>query len=717
MIPLENLIAELKKVRPTANLTLISKAYELSKKAHEGQKRKSGEPYFAHPVEVAHILASHWMDEETIATGLLHDVVEDTLISLGTLEKEFGKEIAELVDGVTKLSQISFRSKDVRQSESFRKMLLAMAQDIRVIIVKLADRLHNMRTLEHMSEMRQQAIAQETLDIYAPLANRLGISWLKSELEDLALKFLKPVIYQKLLEKVQSSQVNRDRFIAKVISFIGEKVKAAKIPCEITGRHKHLYSIFKKMETRDLEFDQINDILAFRIIVDGLSQCYEVLGHIHSIWKPVPGRFKDYIALPKANMYQSLHTTVIGPDGERVEIQIRTWQMHRVAEEGVAAHWIYKESGGIAKKKDIEQFKWLRHMLEWQQDLTDSHEFIETVKIDLFADEVYVFSPKGDVLELPRGATPIDFAYRVHTEVGHHCRGAKINGKIVPLKYKLQNGDTVEILTDPQAHPSKDWLKIAVTSKAKSKIRIFIKKNERDTGRAVGKEILAREFRKFGENYERLLSSGALKTAAIELGFEEYDDLLLAIGYGTISPHTIVEHLLSPEKYNEFTRKQPSLLKNIASKFLPKQSSPIKVGGMDDVMMRYGKCCDPLPGDSILGFVTRGRGVTVHKTNCYKILEIDSARKVDVEWTENGKSLRSVRIKIVSVDTPGILADISKLITKGGGNISHASITTTRDRKAVNTFDVDISNLSQLNALIRSIEKLKGIISVERIKG
>ncbi len=714
MSSLAAILKEAKFTNTEAKLALIQKAYEVSEKAHEGQKRRSGDPYFLHPTEVALILASHRMDAETVATGLLHDVVEDTILTLDAVKKEFGNEIAQMVDGVTKLSKVSFQSKDVRQAESFRKMLLAMGQDIRVIIVKLADRLHNMRTLEHMPEMRQQAIAQETLEIYAPLANRLGIAWMKMELEDLSFRFLKPVIYEKLKESLQSTEVERDQYIARVIHVLGDKMKAEKVRCEITGRHKHLYSIYKKMESRNLEFEQITDILAFRIIVDAVSNCYEALGHIHTMFKPVPGRFKDYIALPKTNGYQSLHTTVIGPDGERIEVQIRTRQMHRFAEEGIAAHWIYKTGDG-ATKKDLDRFGWLRQMVDWQEDLQDSHEFIETVKIDLFADEVYVFTPKGEVHEFPRGATPIDFAYRIHTEVGHHCHGARVNGRMVPLKYKLQNGDTLEIITSEQSHPTKDWLKIAVTSKAKSKIRAVIKKEQRQTARNVGKEILERELRKIGENYEKLLSSGQLKTGTSVAGYDNFDDLLLALGYGKMEPHEVVSQLF-PEKAKELLPSPDVGETTLPPRPISESNRAIRVGGVADVMIRYGKCCDPLPGDPILGFVTRGRGVTVHRTDCYKILETDNERKIAVEWTRDGTAIRSVRIRVVSVDTPGILANISKTISQKGGNISHASIKTTQDRKAINMFDVDVTNAEQLYSLMHSIEQIQGIISVERIK-
>ncbi|HLG20290.1 MAG TPA: bifunctional (p)ppGpp synthetase/guanosine-3',5'-bis(diphosphate) 3'-pyrophosphohydrolase [Bdellovibrionota bacterium] len=715
MIPLDSILEDTKKYNADEDLTLIREAYEFSRKAHEGQKRKSGDPYFTHPSEVAKILSTHRLDAETIATGLLHDVVEDTLVTIEEVRKKFGPNVAQLVDGVTKLSKVSFGSKDVRQAESFRKMLLAMAHDIRVIVVKLADRLHNMRTLRHMPEMRQLVIAQETLDIYAPLANRLGIAWIKLELEELSFKALRPVIYETISKQLQTTAAERDRYIAHVIQLIGQKMKAEGVRCEVSGRAKHSYSIYKKMESRNIEFEQVADILAFRIIVDSMPQCYEVLGHIHTLWKPVPGRFKDYIALPKANLYQSLHTTVTGPEGQRIEVQIRTREMHQVAEDGIAAHWIYKTGEGT-EKNDLQRFGWLRQMIDWEQDTKDSHEFIETVKLDLFADEVFVFTPRGEVYNFPRGATPIDFAYRVHTEVGHHCHGARINGRMVPLKYKLQNGDRVEILTSDTAKPSKDWLKIAITSKAKSKVRGVIKKEERDTGRAVGREILEKELKKFGENYEKLLASGKIKPNLAVAGYHSLDELLLALGYGKVVAADVISHFIAPDKLKGKEVATPSIIRSIISKVTPKQPSGIKVGGLDNVMVRYGKCCDPLPGDPILGFVTRGRGVTVHRTDCYKVLEVDSARRVDVEWSKNGQAVRNVKIKVVSVDSPGILADISKAISLKGGNISHASIRTTEDRKAINTFDVDVTDTSQLYSMMRSIEKLRGILSVERVK-
>ncbi|MEZ4704237.1 MAG: bifunctional (p)ppGpp synthetase/guanosine-3',5'-bis(diphosphate) 3'-pyrophosphohydrolase [Bdellovibrionota bacterium] len=711
MRSIDSIIEKIKEFRPKESTDMILEAYHMAKNAHSGQTRKSGDPYFSHPLEVAYILASHRMDVETIATGLLHDVVEDTQISLEEIEKKFGNEVMHLVDGVTKISSISFRSKDVRQSESFRKMLLAMAKDIRVIIIKLTDRLHNMRTLDHMKENKQQAIAKETLDIYAPIAHRLGISWMKQELEDLCFRSLHQETYKKLDDQLSEFKKERDIYISKVIKLIQKELGQYKLGhLEVSGRHKHLYSIFRKMEKRNMSFEQITDLIAFRIVVDTIPQCYEALGHIHSLWKPVPGRFKDYIALPKANMYQSLHTTVFGPESTRIEIQIRTHSMHQFAEEGVAAHWIYK-TNEKASQKDLTQYSWIKQMLDLQEDLSDSHEFIETVKIDLYSDEVYVFTPQGEVIELPRGSTPLDFAYRIHTEVGNRCKGAKIGGKIVPLKYKLRNGDVVSIITDPNSKPSKDWLKYAITSKAKSKIRSLLKLEERETGRVIGKELLDKEIKKIGQNTDKLLSSGKIKEILPQFHLGEVQELFLRIGYGKIDPKEVVRVL--------FPKEEPETLTGQIEGFFQKlrpSSSPIQVGGINDVMVRFGKCCDPLPGDPILGFITRGRGITVHRNDCFMILEMDNERKIDVEWTKAGNASRVVRIRIISKDKPGMLAEVSKVITQTGGNISQAKIETTKDETAIILFDVSIQNVSQLQNMKKAIESLKGVICVERAK-
>jgi guanosine-3',5'-bis(diphosphate) 3'-pyrophosphohydrolase len=709
MQAIDTIISELKKKRKDPNIKIIQQAFDFAQKAHLGQKRKSGEDYFVHPVEVAQILAEHNMDEESIVAGLLHDVVEDTKIPLKEISDLFGSDVAEIVDGLTKLSGISFQSKDERKSESFRKMLLAMAKDIRVIIIKLVDRLHNMRTLEHMKESSQQAIAQETIDIYAPLAHRLGISWIKTELENLSFKFLHPEAYEKIQKSINASEQQKKSYVEKVMEIIREKMKKEDLKCEVTGRHKHLYSIYRKMEIQNLDFEQIADLVAFRILVDKVTQCYEVLGHIHATWKPVPGKFKDYIALPKANMYQSLHTTVIGPSGNRIEIQIRTKDMHDIAEEGIAAHWMYKKPEK-ASTKELQQLSWIKKMLEWQEDLPDSHQFMESVKIDLYSDEVYVFTPKGEVIELPNGSTAIDFAFEIHTEVGQHCKGAKVNEKMVPLKRALKNGDTVSIITDPNSNPTKDWLKYVKTSKAKSKIRGYLRDKERETGRLIGKDILDKELKRNGFSIDKLQSNGKMNEILKTVGAVDLPDLYLSLGYGKTDIGQILQLVVPDSKisnqitkiFNTFTRSTTS--------------APVQVGGISNILVRFGKCCNPLSGDPIVGFITRGKGITVHKQDCHKILEMDHERKIIVEWAKEGNLSQKVTIKVITKDVPGILADISKVITKGGANIATASCKTTKDLMAVNMFDVSVKNAGQLRNLMRNIESLKGIVSVERFK-
>lgn len=716
MSELKEVVKSALKYLPDKDISLIEKAYKYAQKAHKGQKRKSGDAFFQHPTEVAMIVTQLKMDVQSICTAFLHDIIEDTGLSYKDLEKNFGQEIVFLVDALTKLDKISFISKHDRQAENFRKMLLAMSKDIRVMLIKLADRLHNMRTLKHLDETRQREIAQETQDVYAPLASRLGINWLKMELEDLCLLYLKPPIYYNLVDKIDSTKKERDRYISKTIERINEILIGRGIKAEINGRHKHLYSIYKKMEYRKLDFEQINDILAFRVVVDTVPDCYAALGIIHSLWKPVPGRFKDYIAIPKPNLYQSLHTTVIGSDGERLEVQIRTKQMHEVSEEGIAAHWAYK-SGKKFNVKEIERFSWLKQILDWQQDFSDSTQFYEALKLDLFAEEVFVFTPRGEVKEFPRGATPIDFAYRIHTEVGHHCAGAKANGKIVPLKYKMQNGDIMEIITSDNQKPSKDWLKIAITSNAKSKIRAVIKSEQREMAKKVGQEILEKELKKRNLTLNKIIKDGSFKNIALKLEYSNTDEFLVALGYGKDSPKALIKELFPEEEAAIAESKEASFLSNIIGKISGKHKKAIKVGGVEDVLIRYGKCCHPLPGESIVGFVTRGRGVTVHRTNCYKVLEIDPERKVDVEWdVKPGTKTRYTRIRVISDDVPGILAQISSTIAQSGGNISNASIQTTRDKKANLTFEVAIENSNQLYSMIKAIEKIKGIIAVERAK-
>jgi GTP diphosphokinase / guanosine-3',5'-bis(diphosphate) 3'-diphosphatase len=706
-----------------ADLDLIKKAYVYSAKVHQGQIRKSGEPYLIHPLEVAGILAEMRLDEASIVTGLLHDTIEDTLATREDIEDLFGTEIAELVDGVTKLSQFTAgNTQEEKQAENFRKMVVAMAKDIRVLLVKLADRTHNMRTLDYMHPDKQEQIARETLDIYAPLANRLGIQWIKSELEDLSFKYLNPSASQELTEKVESRAKERDRFIADVVRIIRDKLQASGIDGEVYGRVKHLYSIWRKMRVQSVDFEQIHDVIAFRVIVKDVAQCYESLGIIHSLWKPVPGRFKDYIAIPKPNMYQSLHTTVIGPAAERVEVQIRTREMHKIAEEGVAAHWAYKEGGrkgdGMAAK-DAQKFGWLRQLLEWQRDLTDPKEFLETVKVDLFADEVFVFTPKGDVKSLPRGSTPVDFAYSIHSQVGEHCVGAKVNGKIVPLRHKLKNGDSVEILTAPSSHPSKDWLTFVKTSRAQTRIRGFIRQLEHKRSLEIGHEIAERELRRRGASLSKLQRSGELEKAAQALGYRLGDDLLVAVGYGKVTPNQLLQQVLPPDKLAAPVPAEPSTaarLTEIFRKVARRPTSGVRISGIDDVLVRFGKCCNPVHGDEIVGFITRGRGVTVHTAACDKVVGMDPVRRVDVGWDDRaGEIKRPVSIRVITDDRPGVLAKISQAISEAGMNISQATCRTTGNDRAVNTFEIATSDVKQLRSVMRSIERLDGVMTVERM--
>ncbi len=732
LIRLNDILQRVLSYHPDPNLDLIKKAYVYSAKVHEGQVRKSGEPYLIHPLEVAGLLAQLRLDEASVAAGLLHDTVEDTLATVEEIKELFGEEVALIVDGVTKLSKFAAPqqlSAEEKQAENFRKMLVAMAQDIRVILVKLADRLHNMRTLDHMSDEKQARIAQETLDIYAPLANRLGISWVKTELEDLSFRYAKPKDFFELESKIARKKKDREKYIADVVAIIEGKLKESGLPGKVSGRFKHFYSIFKKMRTQGIDFEQVPDVIAFRIITPELSQCYAALGLVHQMWKPVPGRFKDFIAIPKANMYQSLHTTVIGPLSERIEIQIRTEEMHRIAEEGIAAHWVYKE-GKSALSRDDEKFAWLRQLLEWQQDLKDPKEFLDTVKVDLFSDEVFVFTPKGDVKSLPRGATPVDFAYAIHSDVGSKCVGAKVNGKIVPLRYKLKNGDQLEVLTSPQAHPSKDWLTFVKTSRAQQRIRVFIKQQQRDKSLQLGRELLEREFKRFSLNLNKVLKNEELKPFLEGWGYRSGEDLMVAIGYGKVQPSQVVEKLIPPERVEEVRaatsgaeRKEPSgaqallqTVTDLAKKVVGrKSSSGVSIGGIDDVLVRFGRCCNPVPGDAIVGFITRGRGVTVHTGACEKAMATDPERRVDVAWDVRGDFKRPVTLRVLTVDRPGLLADISQTFSKRGVNISQANCRATGDERAVNMFEVTISDLKQLNELMRSIEKLTGVYSVERV--
>lgn len=716
MIRLNDILDKVSSYNPGADLDVIRKAYVFSAKVHQGQTRLSGEPYLIHPMEVAALLAELRLDVQTVATGLLHDTLEDTLTTYEELQNIFGVEIANLVDGVTKISKIHFKTKEESQAENFRKMLLAMANDIRVLLVKLADRLHNMRTLQYQAETKQRSIAKETLDIYAPMANRLGISWIKSELEDLSFRYLNPQLYYDLASKVAMKKKERESYVEEVKENIVRKLQEHAIQGEVSGRSKHLYSIHRKMESRNVDIDEIYDLIAIRVMVEDIRACYEVLGIIHSTWKPIPGRFKDYIAMPKSNMYQSLHTTVIGPFGERMEVQIRTSEMHRVAEAGIAAHWKYKEGKGY-DERDMKRFAWLRQLLEWQQELQDSQEFMNTVKVELFPEEVYVFTPKGDVKGFPKGATPIDFAYSVHTDIGHRCVGAKVNGKLVPLKYEMKTGDIIEVVTSPHHTPSKDWLKIVKSTRARNKIRAWIKTEERKRSIVLGREICEKDFRRYSLNFAKLQKMGELKRVAVEFGFVGEEDLLASVGYGKLSCNQILGKLLSEEKLAESREQKESRVSKVIGRLTKKSGSAIQINGVDDVMVRFGKCCNPVPGDEVVGFITRGRGVTIHTADCSFALESDPERRIDVTWNRDKRTALPVKIRVSCHDQKGILANIAQVIANCEANISSASVQSTVDKKGINLFEIEVTDLDHLTRVLSSIMKVSGVIKVERLKG
>jgi GTP pyrophosphokinase len=715
MIRLNDILDKVSAYNPAADLDLIKKAYVYSAKLHQGQLRKSGEPYIVHPMEVAGLLADLKLDVQSISAGILHDVVEDTFASTEEVEEIFGKDVAFLVDGVTKLSKMNFGSKEEQASENFRKMLVAMAKDIRVILIKLCDRVNNMRTLDHMPPEKRQRIAQETMDIYAPLANRLGISWIKIELEDLSFRHLHPQEYQDLVDRLAQRSREREKFIEDVRTTISRKLEENGLKPEVSGRIKHLFSIYRKMLTQNVNLDQIYDIIAFRIILQTIPECYEGLGLIHSMWKPVPGRFKDFIAIPKLNMYQSLHTTVIGPRGERIEIQIRTAEMHRVAEQGIAAHWRYKEGGKGLEDKDEKRFAWLRQLMEWQKDLKDPGEFMESVKLDMFSDEVYVFTPKGDVVELPLGSTPVDFAYHVHSEVGHHCTGAKVNGHIVPLKYRLKNGDTIEITTSPTQKPSRDWLTFVATSRAKAKVRAFVKQEQRERSRELGEEILIREFKRYGQNLQKLIKSGEIARAAREFDLKDSEELIISVGYGKHTPSEILQKIVPPEKMAPTEPAQETTLEKLIKKVSGKSKTGVSIEGIDDVLVNFAKCCNPIPGDRIVGFVTRGRGVTVHIADCPKVFTYEPERRVDVSWNIKEKIIRPICLRVMTADKPGVLAGISKAFSELGINISEANCKALEGQGAVHLFTVGVSDVEQLRTAMRSLERIDGVERVERV--
>jgi GTP pyrophosphokinase len=705
-------------VDPECDLELLQRAYVFSAKVHEGQERVSGEPYLVHPLEVAGILLELRMDSVTVAAGLLHDTVEDGVTSLEEVQRRFGDEVAFLVEGLTKISKVEYSSVRERQAESFRKMLVAMSKDIRILLIKLADRLHNMRTVGHLPEDKARRIAQETLDIYVPLAHRLGIDWMRRELEDLAFRTLQPTAVAELKRALEGGHVERDRYIEEVKSTLSAKLAEAGLVADVTGRLKDFASIHAKMEKQGVTLEKIYDVIAFRIILDGAKESvYHALGLVHAIWPPVPGRFKDYVALPKANGYQSLHTTVIGPYGERMEVQLRTREMHQNAELGIAAHWKYKGHGGHAK--DDAKFAWLRQLIERQGELEDPHEFLEVVKVDLFPDEVFVFTPKGDVVNLPKGATALDFAYAIHSQVGEHCAGARVNGTMRPLSHKLADGDTVEIHTSSSQAPKKDWLEFAVSGKARSRIRHAIREAENARSRELGRGLLERELRRAGLSLARLLESDGLAEPARKWARGNADDLFAALGYGKVAARDVVK-MLRPDWQESAdaaaAAEKVGRLRSIFKREKRSSASGITVDGHGDVMVRFGRCCVPLPGDEIVGFVTRGRGITVHARDCRVAFTMDAERQVEVQWDAASEVSRKVRVKVTSRDEPGLLAKITKTISSAGVNIGAARIVTHADRTASQSFDLWVNDAKTLEAVMKEIGRIKGVHRVERMR-
>lgn len=716
MLRLNDIVDRVQSYHPNADVDLIRRAYVYSARAHQGQVRKSGEPYLTHPLEVSGLLADMRLDEHAICAGILHDTVEDTDATTEEIAELFGQQVADIVDGVTKLN-IPFNTQFEKQAENFRRMLVAMAKDIRVILVKLADRLHNMRTLEHMRRDKQERIAEETLEIYAPLANRLGIYWLKAALEDLSLKYLHPKDYEDIQRYLSSTASNREAFMREVHDTLIRVMREEGLRCEVSGRVKHAYSIWRKLKSQSLGFDQIHDIMAFRVIVGDVGQCYQALGRCHRTWRPVPGRFKDFVAMPKPNGYQSLHTTVIGPDVQRVEIQIRTREMHEIAENGIAAHWAYKE--GKPKTDDDDQFAWLRQLMVWQKELKDPTDFMSSVKVDLFSDEVYIFTPKGEVKELKRGSTPVDFAYLIHTEVGHHCVGARVNGRIVPLRYKLRNGDTVDILTSPQQRPNKDWLSFVRTSRARNRINAYLRAEERRRAVQLGRDMLDKEAKRYGRSLQKLTKQGALDRAVESSRYPRSEDLLAAIGYGKVRPIDILRKMIpdevekGPPPEDEPRTGLGRLIQGLAKK--RKSQSGVVVQGIDDMLVRFARCCSPVPGDPIVGYVTIGRGITVHSMACDKTLHFDPDRKVEVMWDEKGTEPRQAQLRVISEDRSGLLASMSNVFNEAKVNILHANCKTQRNGRAVNLFLVEVRDAAQLRQLMRNLELLGGVLTVERV--
>ena len=731
----KELINSVLKYHPSTDISMIEKAYKVASEAHEGQKRKSGEPYIIHPLCVAIILADLELDKETIVAGLLHDAVEDTWMTYEEVEKEFGSEVALLVDGVTKLGQLSYSADKVEvQAENLRKMFLAMAKDIRVILIKLADRLHNMRTLQYMRPEKQQEKARETMDIYAPIAMRLGISKIKVELDDLSLKYLKPDVYYDLVHKVALRKSEREQFVGAIVKEVKKHMDDANIKAQVDGRVKHFFSIYKKMVNQDKTIDQIYDLFAVRILVDTVKDCYAALGVIHEMYKPIPGRFKDYIAMPKPNMYQSLHTTLIGPNGQPFEIQIRTYEMHRTAEYGIAAHWKYKESSdGKAPvgKSEEEKLNWLRQILEWQRDMSDNKEFMSLLKndLDLFADSVYCFTPQGDVKTLPSGSTPVDFAYSVHSAVGNKMVGARVNGKLVPIEYEIKNGDRIEIITSQNSQgPSRDWLKRVKSTQAKNKINQWFKKELKEDNILKGKEMLAQYARAKGFKIANYTKTQYLEAVLRKYGFRDWDSVLAAIGHGGLKEGQVFNKLVEAyDKENKKNLTDEQVLEAASETqeklHIAKSKSGIVVKGIHDVAVRFSKCCNPIPGDEIVGFVTRGRGITIHRTDCVNVLnmsETDRTRLIEAEWQQpdtKEKEKYTAEIQVYANNRTGLLVDLSKIFTERKIDLRSINSRTSKQEKATISMSFEIGSKEELRSLIEKIRQVESVIDVERTTG
>ena len=712
MIRIQQILDTVAANNKDAELALIQKAYVYAASAHAGQVRLSGEPYLSHPLAVANTLAELGFDEGTVCAGLLHDTVEDTKATLEEIDERFGENVADIVDGVTKISLIPFDSKEEAQAENIRKMILAMSHDIRVLMVKLADRLHNMRTLTFQKRHKQRHISQETMDIYVPLANRLGLYRLKQELEDLSFSYLKPDAYAQISKWLEDNQVVERQITAKVMEQLEGLLEENKIPGEVTGRIKSIYSIYKKMTQQHLTLDEMHDIMAFRVLVHDLKDCYAVLGLVHSQWKPVHGRFKDYISQPKTNGYQSLHSTVIGPEGERIEIQIRTVDMHRQAEHGVASHWLYKEDGHI-NSRDMEQFTWLREIFERQRDEADSKEFMHSLRLDLFKDEVYVYTPRGDVKELPEGATPLDFAFHIHTEVGMRCAGAKVNGKLVPLSTMLKSGDTVEIITDPSRRPSRDWLRLLKTAKARSRVQHYIRTEERERAVVLGREMLEKEGRKLSLNVARAAKEGQLSLIAQEMNLDSSDDLYASVGYAHNTPRKVLNKLYALLHPQEIAPPAPAP----KEKEIPRKQDGIGISGFDGVLVRFARCCNPVPGDPIVGYISRGLGLTVHTFDCVNMPNMEPERLISVNWDGEVDKPFPARIHMLCRNERGVLAEVAQVLARRDVNIDEFNARSQVDGRSVMDCTVEVRNAVELYQIIDELRKLSPIYEVGRSGG